>query len=154
MRELHIKIADFGMSQFNLKIVTAEHGACYRAPEILKEMSPYDGEKADVFASAFILLAIFAISSFQLHKDCEDLAMSKDYMKFKTNGNLKAYWESNKLKPTQELEDLFAGMLQENPSKRWTVQQIIDCDWMKIQEEPCPMEVSNEADRIIEILGD
>jgi hypothetical protein len=25
---------------------------------------PYDGEKADVFASAFILLAIFAIDSF------------------------------------------------------------------------------------------
>jgi hypothetical protein len=75
-------------------------------------------------------------------------------MNFKTNGNLKAYWKSKKLKPTQELEDLFAGMLQENPRKRWTVQQIIDCDWMKIQEEPSPMEVSNEADRIIEILGD
>jgi serine/threonine protein kinase len=59
-----IKIADFGMSQFKLHDVTAKHGLVYRAPEILDGASNYDGEKADVFASAFILLAIFAIDSF------------------------------------------------------------------------------------------
>ena len=61
MWELVIKIADFGMSQFDLHNVTANHGSIYRAPEILDGAIPYDGEKADVFASAFILLAIFAI---------------------------------------------------------------------------------------------
>jgi serine/threonine protein kinase len=64
MWELVIKIADFGMSQFELHNVTAKHGLVYRAPEILDGASTYDGEKADVFASAFILLAIFAIDSF------------------------------------------------------------------------------------------
>jgi serine/threonine protein kinase len=63
MFEPRIKIADFGMSQFNLHHITANHGRIYRAPEILDEVRPYDGEKADVFASAFILLAIFAIDS-------------------------------------------------------------------------------------------
>ena len=52
------------MSQFNLHDITAKHGIVYRAPEILDGVIPYDGEKADVFASAFILLAIFAIDSF------------------------------------------------------------------------------------------
>ena len=59
-----IKIADFGMSQFDLHHVNAVHGRIYRAPEILDGARTYDGEKADVFASAFILLAIFAIDSF------------------------------------------------------------------------------------------
>ena len=64
MWEPRIKIADFGMSQFDLYNVTAKHGLVYRAPEILDGARTYDGEKADVFASAFILLAIFAIDSF------------------------------------------------------------------------------------------
>jgi hypothetical protein len=64
MFEPRIKIANFGMSQFGLHHITAEHGMVYRAPEILDGMRPYDGEKADVFASAFILLAIFAINNF------------------------------------------------------------------------------------------
>ena len=66
MWEPRIKIADFGMSQIEIDLhkVTAKHGLVYRAPEILDGASTYDGEKADVFASAFILLAIFAIDSF------------------------------------------------------------------------------------------
>ena len=53
------------MSQFDIHNVTANHGLVYRAPEILDGVRPYDGEKADVFASAFILLAIFAINRFE-----------------------------------------------------------------------------------------
>jgi serine/threonine protein kinase len=64
MREPRIKIADFGMSQFDLHHITANHGLVYRAPEILDGVKPYDGEKADIFASSFILLAIFAIDNF------------------------------------------------------------------------------------------
>jgi len=72
MWEPRIKIADFGMSQFDLHNVTAKHGLVYRAPEILDGLRPYDGEKADVFASAFILLAIFAINNFLDMKDKEE----------------------------------------------------------------------------------
>jgi hypothetical protein len=64
MWEPQIKISSFGMSQFDLHNITANHGQVYKAPEILDGVRPYDGEKADVFASAFILLAIFAIDSF------------------------------------------------------------------------------------------
>jgi hypothetical protein len=40
-------------------------------------------------------------------------------------------------------------MLQENPRDRWTVRQIIDCQWMMNQEVPDPVEVSYEAYRVI-----
>jgi hypothetical protein len=50
------------------------------------------------------------------------------------------------------LEDLFAGMLQEDPNKRWTVEKIINCPWMVNQDVPDQVEVSNEGFRIIELL--
>jgi hypothetical protein len=50
------------------------------------------------------------------------------------------------------LQDLFAGMLQEDPDKRWTVEKIINCPWMINQDVPDPVEVSTEGFRIIELL--
>jgi serine/threonine protein kinase len=64
MWEPCIKIADFGMSHSDLHNVTTLYGKSYGAPEILDGLRLYDGEKADVFASAFILLAIFSVSNF------------------------------------------------------------------------------------------
>jgi hypothetical protein len=64
MWEPKIKISCFGNSQFDLHNVTVDHGVGYSAPEILDGVRPYDGEKADVFASSFILLAIFTHEKF------------------------------------------------------------------------------------------
>jgi serine/threonine protein kinase len=152
MWEPRIKIADFGMSQVDLKNVTANHGLVYRAPEILDGVRPYDGEKADVFASAFILLAIFALDNFS--SNGREQVRSEAYEYFKQTGHLRDYWRSKRLTPSQELQDLFAGMLQENPEKRWTVKEIIDCPWMVNQDVPSPIEVSTEAFRIIELLSE
>ena len=55
---LSIKIADFGYSQANLHEIGALPAMNYRAPEVYN--LPYDGEKADVFASAFILMAMYS----------------------------------------------------------------------------------------------
>jgi len=152
MWEPRIKIADFGMSQKNYHNVNAKHGAVYGAPEILKKMRPYDGEKADVFASAFILLAIFAVKRFSSSYGFHDQARSDEYEYFLANRHFEEFWESHKLTPSKELQNLFAGMLHEDPGQRWTVQQIIDCAWMKNEEVPDPIEVSTEANRIIEHL--
>jgi serine/threonine protein kinase len=137
------------MSQFDIHNVTANHGLVYRAPEILDGVRPYDGEKADVFASAFILLAIFSIDSFSSNGG--EQVRSKAYEYFKENGHLTDYWKSKRLTPSQELQDLFAGMLQEDPEKRWTVETIINCPWMVNQDVPDQAEVSNEGIRIIEL---
>jgi serine/threonine protein kinase len=137
------------MSQFDIHNVTANHGLVYRAPEILDGVRPYDGEKADVFASAFILLAIFSIDSFSSNGG--EQVRSTAYEYFKENGHLTDYWKSKRLTPSQELQDLFAGMLQEDPEKRWTVETIINCPWMVNQDVPDQAEVSNEGIRIIEL---
>jgi hypothetical protein len=36
-------------------------------------------------------------------------------------------------------------MLQDDPLERWTVKQIIDCPWMKIQELPDALEIGTEG---------
>ena len=140
------------MSQIDHRKVSTKYGRSYSAPEILDGMRPYDGEKADVFASAFILLAIFAIDNFS--SNGREQVRSEAYEYFKETGHLRDYWRSKRLTPSQELQDLFAGMLQENPKKRWTVEQIINCPWMVNQDVPDPMEVSTEAFRIIELLSE
>jgi len=119
MWEPRIKIADFGMSQIDLYEVNADHGRVYRAPEILDGLRPYNGERADVFASAFILLAIFAIDNFS--SNGREQVRSDAYEYFKAKGHLIDYWKAKRLSPSQELQDLFAGMLQQNPRERWTV---------------------------------
>jgi hypothetical protein len=43
-------------------------------------------------------------------------------------------------------------MLQEDPDKRWTVEQIINCRWIVNQDVPNQEEVSFEGHRIIEVL--
>jgi serine/threonine protein kinase len=150
MWEPRIKIADFGNSQIDLHNITENHGINYRAPEILDGVRPYDGEKADVFASAFILLAIFAVDNFS--SNGREQVRSDAYEYFKENGHLRDYWRSKRLTPSQELQDLFAGMLQEDPDKRWTIEKIINCPWMVNQDLPDPEEVSTEGFRIIELL--
>ena len=65
MMQITIKIVDLGLYQGDLHNVTRKLDSHYNvAPEILDGMSPYDGEKADVFASAFILLALYSANSF------------------------------------------------------------------------------------------
>ena len=140
------------MSQIDLRNVSTKYGRSYSAPEILDGMRPYDGEKADVFASAFILLAIFAIDNFS--SNGREQVRSEAYEYFKQTGHLRDYWRSKRLTPSQELQDLFAGMLLEDPDKRWTVEKIINCPWMVNQDVPDPMEVSTEAFRIIELLSE
>ena len=72
----------------------------------------------------------------------------------KENGHLKAYWKAKRLTPSEELQDLFAGMLNENPKYRWKVEDIINCPWMVNQDVPDPIEVSTEAFRVIELLSE
>ena len=58
-RDLNIKIGDFGFSRASAAgIITNTGSEFHRAPEIVRHIYPYDGEKADVFALAIVLFAI------------------------------------------------------------------------------------------------
>lgn len=53
---LNAMIADFGRARLSTEYATIPYGRRYGPPE--SYIAPYDGEKADVFATAFILLAL------------------------------------------------------------------------------------------------
>jgi serine/threonine protein kinase len=58
-RELNIKIADFGFTKINANGISRDVGSkFYRGPEIVKNLFPYDGERADVFALAIVLFTM------------------------------------------------------------------------------------------------
>jgi serine/threonine protein kinase len=104
------KLGDFDFCQIYAKGISMVTGSeFHKAPEICYRKFPYDGEKADVFASAFILLAIFALDNFS--SNGREQVRSEAYEYFKQTGHLRDYWRSKRLTPSQELQDLFAGML-------------------------------------------
>jgi hypothetical protein len=47
-----------------VKETTKNYGASYTPPEVFDGHNPYDGEKADVWASSFVLLALYAATRF------------------------------------------------------------------------------------------
>ena len=94
-----IKIGGFELSQEDHHKVKTPYGRSNRAPELKgDDQCPYDGEKADVFASALILLAIYAFDNFKTRGGYED--RYNPYQYFLENGNLSRYWEDLGLSPT------------------------------------------------------
>jgi serine/threonine protein kinase len=58
-RDLNVKIGDFGFTRENAAgIITNSGSEFHRAPEIVRHIYPYDGEKADIFALSIVLFAI------------------------------------------------------------------------------------------------
>jgi serine/threonine protein kinase len=94
-----IKISGFELSQRNHLEVRTPYGEKVRAPELRgDDYCPYDGEKADVFASALILLAIYASDNFKTRGLNDKRFIPYDY--FIKNRHLDDYWETLGLRPT------------------------------------------------------
>lgn len=94
-----IKIAGFELSQANHHEVKTPYGRSNRVPELRgDDYCPYDGEKADVFASALILLAIYANDNFKTRGIRRE--RYSPYQYFVENGDLSRYWEDLSLSPT------------------------------------------------------
>ena len=94
-----IKIAGFELSQANHHEVRTPYGRSNRAPELKgDDYCPYDGEKADVYASAFILLAIYAYDGFKTRGNYDE--KYNPYQYFVENGDLRRYWKDLRLSPS------------------------------------------------------
>jgi hypothetical protein len=59
---------------------------------------------------------------------------SNEYKAFTKDGSLTDP-DSESLKPSDELIELFKGMTKENPEERMTVNQILSSKWMTRTEE-------------------
>lgn len=140
MLEPCLKFLDFGSAHQGLHLVTENYANPYRPPEALYGHYPYDGEKADVFASSFILLALYSLSRLSAgDSDHHEQARSSHYEYFASHGSLsKQYWKSCRVhqEPSRDLLDLINGMLQESPERRYSVKQVLESKWMKNVEVP------------------
>jgi serine/threonine protein kinase len=81
---LNVKIAGFEFSQNDHRSISIRKGTSfYRAPEIMREKFPYDGEKADVFALGCslytILMASYPFFTFNEYEDDLDVTQLKMY---------------------------------------------------------------------------
>lgn len=114
--DLQLKIADFGMAALHQTsthhLATACGSPHYAAPELLKNRQ-YRGDRADIWSMGVIL---YAMLSATLPFDDPDLRVMMNKTK-------KGFYEMPK-GLTPEAEDLIRRMLQTNPDRRITLQEI------------------------------
>ncbi len=121
-------------------------GYWYRPPEVvLNPDSPFDGEKVDIFQAAFVLIALYTLKTLSKNSENVEQCQTKYYNDFRKNGNLDDFWDYCELSPTDNLQNLLAGMLQYDPVKRFTIKQVLDHDWFK-GAEPGPAEIKTRTE--------
>jgi hypothetical protein len=52
----------------------------------------------------------------------------------------------------KDLDELFDGMLNEDPKRRWNVQQIEDCAWLNNYGEPNYPSIYISIDKVIKCM--
>ena len=150
LTEITAKIADFSMSAFKTDPITSPCGYYYGPPEVHhKNKEPYDGEKADVFATAFILLALKTHTWFGKEEQCKT-----DYYKYlKKGGPMSGIWPHLRCEaPSEEFQDLFGKMLAEDPAQRISIEEIMAHPWFTKEELPTSQEISDEIQRIMHMV--
>ena len=137
-----IQIAGLGKTTEDYLNVSHESVERCTAQEVLDRGFPYDGQKIDIFQSAFILLAIYANKNFSFG--------TSDYKKFIDKSS-----RSKLLKMSNhDLDELFDGMLNDDLKKRWNIQKIADCAWLNNYGEPNYSNIYTAIDKVIKYMHD
>jgi len=122
-RVLHLKLADFGLSQ---KVNEPMYMICgthaYVAPEMLTE-NGY-GVKIDVWAAGVILYILLCGFPPFVSENDDQQALLEDILKG-TYGFPEPYWDNVSV----EAKDLVSSMLQSNPSLRFSAEDVLDHQW-------------------------
>ena len=134
----NVKIADFGVSKLVKPgdVMREQSGTpAYIAPEILKEEG-YMGFKADIWSAGVVLYAMLcgtvpfkASNMKELHK-----------MIIKGKYNLKE-------EITDDAKSLMRSMLETDPRRRVTIQNILAHPWLQLPKDPC--EIFNQEEKDI-----
>jgi serine/threonine protein kinase len=135
-----LKIIDFDLAQNTKdKIITSAGTEGYRAPEVI-DGSCTNFQAADIFSLGIILYALKAKSAPFLEvktsgADGKDHVSLKYYSAFTRNNQ--AFWEmkAGQLQDTkffsEDFKELINGMLEFNPSKRFTLEDVKNSKWFK-----------------------
>jgi serine/threonine protein kinase len=126
--KLNLVLGDFGFATYrNVNFLKSYRGTkTYMAPEI-KNGQFYDGKKSDIFSLGVILfILVQCLFPFAEAKD-DDY-----YYKLIRSGQLEKYWQkTNGTNLSPEFKDLVLSMLSHDPSKRPTIEQVIQHPWMQ-----------------------
>ena len=138
----NIKICDFGIGQILKNEKQLLYDKCgtpmYMAPEILlsSKNKGYEGYPVDIWSSGISLyIMLSGTLPFNL-KNNESSEMSED-----SNNNIELQQsiinkEPKKIdKISDEAKDLLKGLLNKNPHKRLTIEQILNHPWLKNDEK-------------------
>lgn len=117
-----VKLVDFGLSnlyQEGETLKTACGSPCYAAPEMIKG-ERYHGLKTDIWSSGVVLYAMVCG-----YLPFEDQDTKKLYAKIQNaEYKLPAFLSDN-------CKDLIGKILNTNPQKRFTIEQIKEHQWYK-----------------------
>ena len=140
----NIKINDFSHSLLmhnknGVKILLKkkEEISEYTAPEIIKG-KPFDGEKADIFSLGVLLFVLRTKKYPFVIPGSKNISFSKQENLYKliANKKIELFWEmienSLGIKDfSPEFKKLFIKMVDSNPKRRPTIEDIFNEDWMK-----------------------
>lgn len=120
---LHLKLADFGLSQ---KVTEPLYMVCgtptYVAPEILTQEGY--GVKIDIWAAGVILyILLCGFPPFVSENDSQEELF--DDILSGTYGFPEPYWDN----VSEDAKDLVCSMLQSNPSLRFSAEDVLDHPW-------------------------
>lgn len=132
--DFNLKVADFGFATLSNKYgdnkVRTQCGtAGYMAPEIINKAG-YDGKLVDIFACGVVLFIMFAGSP-----PFSQATPTDPYYKLLMTNKADIFWNfHSKHKNDQnffppEIREVIIGMLQPDPSKRWTIEKIQNSAW-------------------------
>ena len=119
----NIKIVDFGLSNIypnNELLITACGSPCYAAPEMING-EPYIGLRVDIWSSGIVLFAMLCGYLPFEDEDNEVLYKKITEGKFKTPKHL-----------SDCCKDFLYKILNVNPNKRYTIEQIKNHPWFNI----------------------
>ena len=120
----NIKVIDFGLGRTykpQEMLLTACGSPCYAAPEMVSR-KPYNGTMVDIWSSG---VTLFAMLGGHLPFDDDDLTTLYDKI---VKGDYKIDFTTS-----PEAKDLITKILQTDPTKRLTINQIKAHPWMKMR---------------------
>ena len=130
-KDYNIKIIDFGLSQQFKKGDEKISAECagFRCPEMYYKKS-YNGVKADIFSLGAMVFTLVT-SKMGFHYDLNN---DRDFYKYIKENKIERYWDkalSSGTTVSKEFKDLYISMVNYHPSKRPSIDQILNSPWMK-----------------------
>ena len=116
---IHVKVIDFGLSNFQDKICTTNCGsASYASPECISQPQ-YDGKKSDMWSLGVILYTMLNGHLPWTKRNEKQLVRQILTGEYFVPANV-----------SDAAQSLIRGLISVDVEKRWTIDQVLACEWL------------------------